>query len=245
MYIPIMLMIVFGIRSEANSGKSEFSGEELIVNFESGEFSLSESEKQHIISVIGESEAEVRELLKGLPDTIEVTVRVMNRNVDIVGGVTGRADEHKPVGKIIVEISNVYPGGIEKAADDGLKTVIFHEFHHLTRGWSIYQNEFEPGIPIAAVNEGLAVVFAEEYTGVIQEANGYPEEAREWALELLELPADAEYSKWVSGIHPDGRRFIGYRTGNYLIRTAMQNSGMSILELSALSPDEIISLAGF
>jgi hypothetical protein len=47
------------------------------------------------------------------------------------------------------------------------------------------------------------------------------------------------------GEHPDGRTYIGYRTGNFLIRRAMNNSGKSILELSHFMPNEIIKLAGY
>ncbi|MDN3643087.1 hypothetical protein QWY87_10265 [Lutimonas halocynthiae] len=45
--------------------------------------------------------------------------------------------------------------------------------------------------------------------------------------------------------HPDGRTYIGYRTGNFLARQAMKKSGKSILELSNLMPKEIIKLAGY
>tara|TARA_B110000503_G_C7134443_1_gene408220 strand:+ start:1652 stop:1798 length:147 start_codon:yes stop_codon:yes gene_type:complete len=47
------------------------------------------------------------------------------------------------------------------------------------------------------------------------------------------------------GEHPDGRTYIGYRTGNYLIRKAMKLSGKNILELSDLMPNEIIKLTGY
>jgi len=210
--------------------------------FEDGkETGFSDDEKQLITDLVRDAEEEVRALLPTLPDVIEVTAVVIDRNVDIVGGVTGRADAP---GKVLIEVSSVFPGGISAAAQSALSSTIFHEFHHLDRGWTIQENKFGPGIPIAAVNEGLASVFAEEYTGVYFEAAaGYPEHAAEWLEEILALPVDADYSTWMMGEHPDGRSSIGYRVGRYIVHQATANSGKSILELSRLAPKEILRLA--
>ena len=114
----------------------------------------------------------------------------------------------------------------------------------MDRGWTIQGNKFGAGIPIAAVNEGLASVFSEEYTGVYFEAAySYPENAVEWLEEILALPEDVDYSTWMMGEHPDGRNSIGYRVGRYVIHQATAKSGKDILELSKLSPKEILELA--
>jgi uncharacterized protein YjaZ len=44
---------------------------------------------------------------------------------------------------------------------------------------------------------------------------------------------------------PDGRTAVGYRTGAWLVKKAMSNSEMSIVELSDLSVSEIYQLAGY
>jgi hypothetical protein len=214
----------------------------LTIIYEGGaETGFSDDEKQLITDLVTHAEEEVRALLPTLPDAIEVTAVVIDRNVDVVGGVTGRADAP---GKVLIEFSNVFPGGISAAAQGALSSTIFHEFHHLSRGWTIQGNKFGPGIPIAAVNEGLATVFAEEYTGVYyEEAYSYPEDAAEWLQEILALPVDADYSTWMMGEHPDGRNSIGYRIGRYIVHQATANSGKSILELSDLAPSEILRLA--
>tara|TARA_B110000503_G_C7134443_1_gene408219 strand:+ start:1508 stop:1639 length:132 start_codon:yes stop_codon:yes gene_type:complete len=41
------------------------------------------------------------------------------------------------------------------------------------------------------VNEGLAVVFTEIYTGNINEVESYTDEADSWVKEILALPLDA------------------------------------------------------
>jgi uncharacterized protein YjaZ len=214
----------------------------LTIIYEGGADSgFSDGEKQLITDLIRRAEQEVRALLPTLPDVIEVTAMVIDRNVDIVGGVTGRADAP---GKVLIEISSVFPGGITAAVQSALSSTVFHEFHHLNRGWTIQGNKFGPGIPIAAVNEGLATVFAEEYTGVyFAAAYSYPENAAEWLEEILALPGDADYSTWMMGEHPDGRNSIGYRVGRYIVHQATANSGKGILELSSLAPGEILRLA--
>ena len=203
---------------------------------------FSDDEKQLITNLLTHAEQEVRALLPTLPDAIEVTAMVIDRDVDIVGGATGRADAP---GKVLIELSNVFPGGVSAAAQGGgLASTIFHEFHHLARGWTIQGNKFGPGIPIAAVNEGLATVFAEEYTGIYyEEVYSYPENAAAWLQEILALPVDADYSTWMMGQQPDGRKNIGYRVGRYIVHQATANSGKGILELSSLAPEEILKLA--
>jgi hypothetical protein len=207
---------------------------------DAGENGFSNKEKQLITDIIIHSEKEVRKLLPTLPEEIEVTAVLIDRNVDIVGGVTGRADAP---GVVIVELSRVFPGGVSAAAQSALSSTIFHEFHHLERGWTIQGNKFGAGIPIAAVNEGLASVFAEEYTGVyFEEAYSYPEDTFKWLEEILLLPRDANYSTWMMGEHPDGRNSIGYRVGRYIAHQAMAISGKNIIELSKLSPNEILGI---
>ncbi|MCB1025211.1 MAG: hypothetical protein KDB79_12520 [Acidobacteria bacterium] len=213
----------------------------LVIVFDEKDHQFSGAEKQLIENIIVSSEKKVRALLPSLPENIKVTLIAIDRNIDIVGGVSGRADAP---GEVIIEISKVFPGGITAASKTGLSTTVFHEFHHLSRGWTINGNKFEQGISIAVINEGLAVVFAEIYTGVKQEGNSYTNEAAKWATEILSLPKDANYAEWMFE-HPDGRTAIGYRTGNYIIHQAIANSGKTILELSKLSPDEIWKLAGY
>ncbi len=235
---PLLCIISCG----SNSNNYKSANAEIVFQEDSTKFT--EPQKEFIREVIINSEKEVRNLLPELPDSIKVIVENVDWNLDIVGGVTGRAETNSPP-LVLLQISNNYSGGIIDSVKLAIKATIFHEFHHLSRGWAIQDNKFGPGIPNAMVNEGLAVAFTEIYTGSINKANAYTDEADNWAKEILALPLDASYSNWVVGEHPDGRTYIGYRTGNFLARKAMTMSGKNILELSELMPDEIIKLAGY
>lgn len=236
--IPILCII----SCNSNVKKSPIAKVDVV--FEEDSLKFTESQKVFISKVISKSEDEVRKLLPNLPDSIKVIVENVDWNLDIVNGVTGRTEtNHPPL--VLVQISSNYESGVIDSVYQGIKTTIFHEFHHLSRGWAIQDNKFSYGIPNAMVNEGLAVAFTEIYTGNINDVNSYPKEADSWVKEILALPLDADYAQWVMGEHPDGRTYIGYRTGNFLARQAMKNSGKSILELSNLMPNEIIKLAGY
>ena len=238
-----LVIAVLGILScNSNAKKSPIANVDVVFQEDSVKFT--ESQKVFISKVISKSEEEVRMLLPKLPDSIKVIVEKVDWNLDIVNGVTGRTETNDPP-LVLVQISNNYQGGVIDSAYQGIKTTIFHEFHHLSRGWAIQDNKFSYGIPNAMVNEGLAVAFTEIYTGNINDVNSYPKEADSWVKEILALPLDADYAQWVMGEHPDGRTYIGYRTGNFLARQAMKNSAKSILELSNLMPNEIIKLAGY
>ncbi|PTM08453.1 MAG: hypothetical protein DA407_07955 [Bacteroidetes bacterium] len=236
--IPVLCII----SCNSNVKKSPITKVDVV--FQQDSLKFTESQKVFISKVISKSEDEVRKLLPNLPDSIKVIVENVDWNLDIVNGATGRTEtNHPPL--VLVQISNNYKNGVIDSVYQGIKTTIFHEFHHLSRGWAIQDNKFSYGIPNAMANEGLAVAFTEIYTGKINVVNSYPREADSWVKEILALPLDADYAQWVMGTHPDGRTYIGYRTGNFLVRQAMKKSAKSILELSNLTPNEIIKLAGY
>lgn len=225
-----------------NTKKHNFQKVDIVFQEEGEKFTA--SQKDFIRKVIISSEKEVRDLLPKLPVGVKIIVEKVDWDLDIVGGVTGRTETNSPP-LVMVQISNNYKEGIIDSVNSALRSTLFHELHHLSRGWAIQDNKFSYGIPNAMVNEGLAVAFTELYTGSASEVNAYTLDADNWVKEILALPLDASYSDWVMGEHPDGRTYIGYRTGNFLIRKAMKMSGKNILEMSELAPNEIIKLAGY
>jgi hypothetical protein len=240
--LALIIPVLCIISCNSNSKKSPLANVDVV--FQEDSLRFTELQKAYIDEVISNSEEEVRDLLPKLPDSIKVIVEAVDWDLDFVGGVTGRTETNNPP-LVLIQIAYNYKGGVIDSVYQGIKSTIFHEFHHLSRGWAIQDNKFSYGIPNAMVNEGLAVAFTEIYTGSKNEAEAYTDEADNWVKEILALPLDASYSDWVMGEHPDGRTYIGYRTGNYLARKAMIKSGKTILELSELMPNEIIKLAGY
>lgn len=204
---------------------------------------FTDAERSRIETLLIEAYAITKDDFPSLPDQVSIEIMPINRPaVDPLGGVTGRAQ--RP-GVAILELSVTYPGGVMAAAENNLRAVALHELHHLALGWTIENNQFGLGINIATAVEGLAEAYAETYEGV---DTTYPplDDAtfRAWGEEILALPTHADYGQWMF-THPDGREAIGYRTGLELVRQAMEQSGLNIIEISALSPDEIWQAAGF
>ncbi len=241
---PLLIIVALCMLACGSKAKKQTKSAKVNVVFQEGSSSFTDNEKAFISNVIETSENEIRKLLPKLPTHIEVVVETVNRDLGKVGGVTGRTETNSPP-VVIFEVSNNYKGGIVDSLKTALRSTTFHEFHHLSRGWAIQDNKFSYGIPNAMVNEGLAIVFSEIYSGNIEEINSYPKEADSWVKEIIALPQRSSYSDWVMGEHPDGRTYIAYRAGNFLIRKAMAKSGKSILELSDLPPEEIIKLSGY
>ena len=213
-------------------------------NFQSAEgHRFTEEQRARVTAVLEESARHIARDFPQFTDPMTVEVApIVRPAVDALGGVTGRAD--RP-GGILIEISTTFDGGVSAAIEEGLLRTATHEMHHLVRGWTIERNRFGPGIAIATANEGLAEVYSELIAG--------PSSAYEplddatftaWAEEILALPVNASYGDWMFS-HPDGREAVGYRTGAELVRRAMAESGLSIIELTERSPQEIWELAGF
>ncbi|MBL6746228.1 MAG: hypothetical protein ISP88_09965 [Pseudomonadales bacterium] len=234
----IAVFLFIGLWPSIVSAQSTSLGNELEVIFDdSDSYEFNQREKSLIMGIVEKSETEVRALMPKLPTGFQVTVLPIDRELDGVGGVTGRADSPSDV---VIYLSTAFENGIKSSATTGLAATLFHEFHHLVRGWTISENKFAPGITIAAVNEGLANVFSETYTNTAFTGNAYPANVEAWFMEIQQLPTDADYGHWMN-LHPDGRESIGYKVGGYLVRRAMETSKLSILELSELSIEEILA----
>lgn len=242
-HIAVGLILAIFLSHEAKAQTDELAP--WSVKYRGKATEVTDDQRTAVSNALSDVDGHVRELLTDLPDSVIVYVDFIDRDIEVVGGVTGRTLRHKIRGEIVVEISTVYPSGISGAIDDALRSVLYHEYHHLSRGWSIHENVFGAGIPFAAVNEGLAVVFSEIQTGLSMEANQYPADVDAWVREILTLDRTANYMEWVSGFHPDGRSYIGYRAGKYIVEQALKQSGLSIIDLSSLPVDEIVELAGY
>ncbi len=84
-----------------------------------------------------------------------------------------------------------------------------------------------------AVNEGLATAFARDLAGVHGPWSDYdPAQAADWLAELQKIqtaPAD-ELHHWKFR-HPDGREWITFRIGTWLIDQCRVNDGRTAADL--------------
>ncbi|NVK25741.1 MAG: hypothetical protein HWE10_12505 [Gammaproteobacteria bacterium] len=224
---------------------SSLPGENPNIIFEYNNKKLTEAEKTQLESIIKFAERDVRAFFPKMTKQLVFTIDTVDWNLDIVGGITGMATHHDPVGKIKLMLSEHGKGGFSDAIEKGLRSTVLHELHHVASGWAIEDNLFGPGIHIAAANEGLATVFAELLSGQSFDMLLDSDNVDEWVKEILTLPSNANYMHWVSGEHPDGRMFIGYKAGRHLIYQAMLNTNKSIIELSREPISSLYKYAGY
>jgi uncharacterized protein YjaZ len=91
--------------------------------------------------------------------------------------------------------------------------------------------------------KGLATVFERDYCGSDQPYAKYPKDVASWLQEIIEKQDDISWEEYKFD-HPDGRHWIAYKVGTYLIDEAMKNSGKTVIELTKMGNDEILALAG-
>ena len=130
-------------------------------------------------------------------------------------------------------------------ADEHLRSTLFHELHHLARGYVVRGGEPRTSFMDAVVSEGMATAFERDFAGAKPPWGEYPEDISTWVEELLGLPMSAfgSYANWMLE-HPDGRRWIGYRAGTYIVDQAMAASGMSAADMVLTETAAVLELAG-
>jgi uncharacterized protein YjaZ len=211
------------------------------VFIDSEQASFTPKNKQSIETITKNTISKMYALMPELAAELNFNIRLVDRDLTNVYGVTGRADRKN---EIEISISSSYQGGIEQAVKDGLIGTVFHELHHTVRGWTMHRNHFPQGINTAAINEGLADVFAEIQVGRAMDKMSKEVDFALWSKEIISLPKNADYNEWMN-MHSDGREAVGYRTGGYLVRAALKNSGKDIVTLSYYSIEDIYQLAGY
>ena len=123
-------------------------------------------------------------------------------------------------------------------AERELRATLLHEFHHLVRG-CCGDAQFTSFMD-HVITEGMATVFERDVAGVDPPWGKYPDEVADWVTELMALPTYPPRGQWMSR-HPDGRRWIGFKVGTYLVDQAIRASGKSAAELASTPTDEIRS----
>lgn len=213
---------------------------ELAVRFvDSDAHAFTEEERRVIRGLAAEAVAEVAALLPGTPERIELVVEAGPRVIPE----TGDGGAAVAPGRISWMVDPDRPGGVLAIARARLRTTLFHEIHHLARGWTFEGGTAGGRMIDAAASEGMATAFERDAGGWDPPWGAYPPEAGDWIEELLAVESLAPYATWMFQ-HPDGRRWIGYRAGTWLADRAIAASGRSAAELVGTPTDEILALAG-
>jgi hypothetical protein len=210
---------------------------------DSESYSFTPEDRAVMTEIVRDTVSEVRALLPQLPSEFAVTIETGDKS--LVVPETGEAGRTMASGEIVWGVDPSRPEGAIGVAEAHLRSTLFHEMHHMARGWLVGgppPNSFMD----AVVSEGMATAFERDFTHTDPLWGDYPAEVDDWVEELLELPlsAYAQYRQWMFQ-HPDGRRYVGYRAGTYIVDQAMEKSGLTSAELVDVPTDEILSLAGY
>jgi uncharacterized protein YjaZ len=122
-----------------------------------------------------------------------------------------------------------------------IRSTVFHELNHAVR----YEaNIWHHMVLDNAIMEGLATVFERDYAkaSVPLWGNYKKSEVTKWVKELHELGRSAEWNAWLYR-HPDGRRWIAYKTGTWIVDEAMKHSGKTVMQLTLMENSEILRLS--
>lgn len=199
-----------------------------------GNYPFTPTERRTIARIAGAAALEVRRHLPALPPQITLQVESGKDVIPELGATAVAA----PPDWIRWTVDVNRPEGVVKIAEAHLRGALFHEFHHLVRGGAIDSATLMDHV----ITEGLASAFERDFAGVSRPWTDYSSEVSQWVDELLAQPPTANHNEWLFR-HPDGRRWIGFKAGTYLVDQAAQRLKRSSAELVVTPTDEILSAA--
>ena len=180
--------------------------------------------------------AEVQELLPAVPDQLVLRVDA-DRNVSQV---TSAAATFVVPNRLYWSVDPDRGDGVVATAENHLRPMLFHELHHLVRHMHVERASLMDDV----ISEGMASAFERDFAGARYPFSDYPDGVATWVTELLALPSSANREQWMFH-HTDGRRWIGFRAGTFLVDRAMNTSGLSSAELVTTTTARVVELAGY
>ena len=206
------------------------------VEYREVEHAFSRAERRTIERIAEDTVAEVRELLPAVPDRLVLRVDA-DDNVSEVTLATAAAVVPD---RLYWTVDPERGDGVAATAEIHLRPMLFHELHHLVRDARVERISLMDEV----VSEGMAAAFERDYAGARYPFSDYPAGVAAWATELLALAPSVDRERWLFR-HPDGRRWIGFRAGTFLVDRAMNASGLSSADLVTTATAEVVKLAGY
>lgn len=184
-----------------------------------------------------DTETQIRKLLPSLSAELTLTV-LPSQNVIPELGRAGYALSSNAVEFKFDPNSKL---GTETVLTEGLKSALYHELHHAARMKTV---KWGGNLLERAIFEGLAIVFERENCGSNPPFGRYDSQSiGEWTIELIDNKDTGSKQDWFFD-HPDGRKWIGYRVGTYIVDQAISNSQETSATLVDASADEVLQLSG-
>jgi uncharacterized protein YjaZ len=177
-------------------------------------------------------------LLPKAPKDITFLVQAFNPNWDVIPEYgSGAYTKHERL--ILLSIDPGLPYGEEKQLEY-VRYAVFHEMNHASR---FNQGLYHPEFLDRCIFEGLATVFERDKAGAEPLYGEYDaEECRVWLEEIeAEFSDDMNYEYMFQ--HKDGRKWIGYKVGTWIVDEALKHSKKNIMQLTELDCTEIRGLA--
>ena len=202
----VSTFIAYCVRLVAVISTLSVSAQAIYIEFDgksNHEFSL--EERATIKRIANEVVVEVKEILPRMPSNVTLTVSASTFVIPETGEM-GMAPEP---GRIDWFVDPSRSDGVETIATNRLRSTLFHELHHLARGYVVKGGAARTSFMDVVVSEGMATSFERDFAGANPPWAEYPKEIETWVEELMLLPlsALAQYSDWMIA-HPDGRRWM-------------------------------------
>jgi uncharacterized protein YjaZ len=183
-----------------------------------------------------------------LDDQVNIVVNLNEYGSGLIPE-TGTGGRTHDTGFVEYFIDPRLPRGAEYILRDDVNATVFHELNHAAR-WTALP-EIDDRLIADAIFEGLATAFARDFGDSKSDGKlwgNYHDESentlQNWAEELIAAGSDWTKRDELFFQNTDGRRWIGYKTGTWIVDRAAKNSSKSIPELSTLSVEEIMRFAG-
>ena len=206
------------------------------VEYREVEHAFSWAERRAIERIAEDTVAEVRQLLPALPARLVLRVDAD----DNVSEVTFAAATVAVPNRLYWSVDPERGDGVAATAEAHLRPMLFHELHHLVRHTQLEGTSLMDDV----ISEGMAAAFERDYAGARYPFSDYPDGVAAWVTELMALAPSTDRDQWLFR-HPDGRRWIGFRAGTFLVDRAMNASGLSSADLVTTATAEVVRLAGY